>query len=92
MECSYCWLAYSGRFHADDVLACFLLRRLPEFQSATIVRSRDPAVLEQCDILVDVGAVYDPAKFRFDHHQRSFAETLGRAYKTKLSSAGLVYR
>eukprot|EP01079_Euglenida_sp_SAG-EU17-18_P009307 gene9307-8363_t len=28
--------------------------------SAEIVRSRDPAVLAQCDIVVDVGAVYDP--------------------------------
>ena len=33
-------------------------------------RTRDPAVLNTCDIVVDVGAVFDPDKKRFDHHQR----------------------
>ena len=33
-------------------------------------RTRDPALLDTCDIVVDVGGVYDPAKNRFDHHQR----------------------
>ena len=35
-------------------------------------RSRDPLELEKCDIVVDVGGVYDVAKNRFDHHQRFF--------------------
>lgn len=34
------------------------------------IRTRDPAVLDTCDVVVDVGGVYDPAKNRFDHHQR----------------------
>ena len=29
---------------------------------------------------------------RFDHHQREFNTTFGDAWKTKLSSAGLVYK
>jgi hypothetical protein len=29
---------------------------------------------------------------RYDHHQRGFVETLNENYKTKLSSAGLVYK
>ncbi|KAJ8608162.1 hypothetical protein CTAYLR_010301 [Chrysophaeum taylorii] len=70
-----------------------MLKMVPEFESASVVRTRDPAVLERCDVVVDVGGVYEPAKRRFDHHQRGFEETmteLGRS--TKLSSAGLAYR
>jgi len=39
-------------------------------QNAEIVRTRDQTVLDTCDIVVDVGGVYDPKKERFDHHQR----------------------
>ena len=35
-----------------------------------IVRSRDPAVLKGCDIVVDVGGEYNPDTHRYDHHQR----------------------
>jgi uncharacterized UPF0160 family protein len=48
--------------------------------------------LNGCDIVVDVGAVYDPAQQRYDHHQRGFTEVLGLGFTTKLSSAGLVYK
>ncbi len=52
-----------------QALACFMLRLLPEYKNATIVRTRDPAVLATCNIVVDVGGVYDPATHRYDHHQ-----------------------
>ena len=45
-----------------------------------------------CDIVVDVGAVYDEAAQRFDHHQRGFTEVFGHGFETKLSSAGLIYK
>ncbi|KAI3643450.1 hypothetical protein MP228_013005 [Amoeboaphelidium protococcarum] len=87
---------HSGTFHADESLACWMLKQTKEFADAEIVRSRDPSVLDRCDILVDVGGVYDPAKHRYDHHQREFNEFMsigGTDYKvTKLSSAGLIYR
>jgi len=67
---------HSGSFHVDEALACFILKQLPEYKDATIIRSRDPQVLSTLDILVDVGAEYDPARNRFDHHQRGFTETL----------------
>ena len=57
-----------------------------------VVRTRDPSTLEKCDIIVDVGATYDPQVHRYDHHQRGFEETFGRGYSTKLSSAGLIYK
>jgi len=88
---------HNGTFHCDEVMACYLLKLLPEYKDAEIVRSRDPAVLDACDIVVDVGGVFDAAKLRFDHHQRSFDESMHSLsaakypWKTKLSSAGLVY-
>ena len=61
---------HDGKFHCDEVLACYMLRRLPEYCDAEIKRSRDPAVLADCDVVVDVGGVYDPAIHRYDHHQK----------------------
>ena len=55
-------------------------------------RTRDSNILDTCDIVVDVGAVYDESKQRFDHHQRGFMEVFGHGFTTKLSSAGLVYK
>ncbi|KAI8981801.1 metal-dependent protein hydrolase [Mycotypha africana] len=83
---------HSGHFHCDEALAVSLLKRTKEFANANLVRTRDPAKLAECDIVVDVGGVYDPAIHRYDHHQRGFTETFTEAHKTKLSSAGLVYK
>ncbi|XP_051931619.1 UPF0160 protein MYG1, mitochondrial [Hippocampus zosterae] len=87
---------HNGTFHCDEVLACFFLRQLPEYKNAEIVRTRDPAQLACCDIVVDVGGEFDPQRHRYDHHQRTFAETFhslrpDKPWVTKLSSAGLVY-
>ncbi|XP_063382452.1 MYG1 exonuclease [Cydia fagiglandana] len=89
---------HDGVFHCDEVLACFMLKQLPQYKDAEIVRTRDPEKLKTCDIVVDVGAEFDHESKRYDHHQREFNETLsslrpefGDKYKIKLSSAGLVY-
>jgi len=86
---------HDGAFHCDEVLACSLLKMLPLYQNAEIVRSRNQGKLSECDIVVDVGGVYDASKHRYDHHQRDFHETMSslanKKWKTKLSSAGLIY-
>jgi len=86
---------HDGPFHADEVLACVLLKQLDEYKNAEIVRSRDMKIIENCDIVVDVGAKFDPENKRFDHHQLDFTETMRSLnllnFDTKLSSAGLVY-
>jgi len=74
-------VTHSGPFHADDVTAVALLRTFRDPQ-LDVVRSRDPADWARGDIVVDVGAVYDPATGRFDHHQES--------YTGPLSAAGMV--
>jgi uncharacterized UPF0160 family protein len=82
---------HSGQFHADECLACALLSMTKEFENSIIVRSREPEILAQCHIQVDVGGKYEPLKYLFDHHQKGFEETFPN-YKTKLSSAGLIYK
>ena len=69
---------HSGCFQADEALGVWLLRRLEKFggPSAPIVRSRDPAVLDSLPVVIDVGGSYDHEKFRYDHHQRGFFETV----------------
>ncbi|KII94340.1 hypothetical protein PLICRDRAFT_171993 [Plicaturopsis crispa FD-325 SS-3] len=83
---------HNGTFHCDEALAVFLLRRTATYANADLKRTRDPAVLDTCDIVVDVGAVYDDSKRRYDHHQRGFTEVFGHGFGTKLSSAGLIYK
>ncbi|KAG8881807.1 hypothetical protein FRB98_004119 [Tulasnella sp. 332] len=83
---------HNGTFHCDEALAVYLLRQTPAYQNADLTRTRDPKVLDACDIVVDVGAVYDPEKLRFDHHQRGFEHSFENGFGTKLSSAGLIYK
>ena len=96
---------HSGAFQADEALGVWLLRQLPQYANATLVRSRDPEKLAPLTIVIDVAGVYDHEKLRYDHHQRGFFETFdgkpGAAtgpenatgvYKTKLSASGLVYK
>ncbi|GAM20520.1 hypothetical protein SAMD00019534_036950 [Acytostelium subglobosum LB1] len=83
---------HSGSFHADEALACFMLKQTNKYKDAQIIRSRDAAVVDKADVAVDVGAVYDLNRNRFDHHQAGFTETFDEQHETKLSSAGLVYK
>lgn len=85
-------ITHSGTFHADEALAVSLLRKLPRFASAPLTRTRDAATIDSGSIVVDVGAVYDAANNRFDHHQRGFEEVFDANHSTKLSSAGLVWK
>lgn len=72
-----------------------MLKRLGQFSDYQVLRTRDSAALEKCDIVVDVGGVYDHSKKRYDHHQKGFNETMQSLgvldFNTKLSSAGLIY-
>ena len=79
---------HSGPFHADDAFACAALRLL--FPEAEVLRTRDQAVLDSCDIVLDVGGVHDAGTLRFDHHQRGGAGT--RENEIPYASAGLIWR
>lgn len=83
---------HDGSFHCDEALAIGMLKILPRFANANVLRTRNPELLSNCNIVVDVGAKYDPESNLFDHHQREFTGALGDGYQTKLSSAGLIYK
>ncbi len=55
---------HNGAFHCDEALACAILKTLPQYKEAEIVRTRDQAILDTCDIVVDVGGVFDHEKKR----------------------------
>ncbi|KAL7443382.1 hypothetical protein ACHAXH_007518 [Discostella pseudostelligera] len=88
---------HSGTFQADEALGVWLLRQTPTYRHAKVVRSRDEAVLNNCDIVLDVGGIYDHSKLRYDHHQRGYDEKFvpkkgTKERCTKLSASGLIYR
>ena len=66
---------HSGAFQADEALGVYMLRLLPQYQQAALMRSRDPEVLKPLTIVIDVAGTYDHAQLRYDHHQRGFFET-----------------
>ncbi|XP_071576247.1 MYG1 exonuclease-like [Temnothorax nylanderi] len=87
-----------GSFYCSGVFACALLKLLPQYKDASIVRSRNPSVLDACDIVVNVGGEYDPSRNRYDSRMKEFQESMGTVMKNpgynwteKLSSAGLIY-
>ncbi|CAH8833732.1 unnamed protein product [Trichobilharzia szidati] len=87
---------HDGRFHADEVLACAMLKHLPEYANADIIRTRDASILSTCDIVVDCGGVFNAENHLYDHHQRGFTLTYKDFFPKsdwdiKLSSAGLIY-
>ncbi len=60
---------HHGTFHCDEILAVSMLRQLPEYTNAELVRTRDQSKLDECDIVVDVGGEFNPDRHRYDHHQ-----------------------
>jgi uncharacterized UPF0160 family protein len=85
-----CIVTHNGTHHADEALAVYLLKQLPKFADYKVIRTRDPEIIKQGSIVVDVGAVYE-APTRLDHHQREFDTKWPGCTITKLSSAGLVW-
>lgn len=79
---------HNGPFHADEVFATVVLQKI--FPNAELVRSRDLDVLNACDIVYDVGGVYDQEQNRFDHHMADF--DIRYENGIKLSSLGLVWK
>ena len=88
---------HDGVFHCDEVLSCVMLRLLPRYRDAAILRTRDQASLDECAVVVDVGGEFDPARRRYDHHMVDFSMTMKELSegtinaKTIVSSAGLVF-
>jgi uncharacterized UPF0160 family protein len=83
-------VTHNGQFHADEVVAIMMLREV--FTDTKIIRSRDPDVISDGQIVVDVGSIYDPMNNKFDHHQKGCNESMDNKKKIPMSSAGMVYK
>lgn len=73
-------VTHNGMFHADDVFAIALVKmmRLPGYRK--VVRTRDPALMEGAEYVIDVGCKYDGEKY-FDHHQKEGCPTFADGQK-----------
>lgn len=83
---------HDGRFHADEIFAIATLLLWAEKKNFTlnIIRTREEAKIDEADIVVDVGGIYDPEKKRFDHHQK---EGAGNHYNNvPYASFGLIWK
>ena len=80
---------HDGKFHTDELVAIALIAHCFGHQCKfQVIRSRDPKILEQCDIVLDVG--YKNHGKYFDHHGRDFNE-LHPGTKFKLAATGIVW-
>ena len=87
---------HSGVFHADEVLASLLIKFHPKYPKSCVIRTRNEKILNECDIVCDVGGIINPEKNRFDHHMSDFKEVFDenneKFKEIKLSSAGLIFK
>jgi uncharacterized UPF0160 family protein len=79
---------HDGVFHADDVAATAVLELV--YGEVHFVRTRETKTLASCEVVFDVGGVYDPSTKRFDHHQKDHPEP--RANGVKYASFGLLWK
>lgn len=97
---------HNGRFHADEVMAAAILAKLfnealPRhdfcFTWELLRLDRHDPLLQEAEILIDIGREYDPARGRFDHHQKGGAgkrmqvRVGGELEDVTFSTCGLVW-
>ena len=70
---------HNGRFHADEVMATAILSEIFEIE---VVRTRDAKILDELDIVYDVGGG------KFDHHG---VEKVYREDKIPYAACGLIW-
>lgn len=83
-------VTHNGLFHADEAFGIAFLSLLLGSEMR-VVRTRNPAQIEQADVALDVGGVYNNAKLLYDHHQRDFTE-VHEDTSVKLAACGLIWR
>ena len=81
-------VTHSGNFHADDVFSIAALKLI--YPSFKLMRTRELDIINNADIVIDVGGEYDADTGRFDHHQRGGAGN--RENGIPYSSFGLMWQ
>ena len=86
-------VTHDGSFHADEVFATACLKiyyKNIKNRRVKVIRTRNSKIIENADIVYDVGNIYDPKKKRFDHHQKDGAGKRGNG--VMYSSFGLIWK
>lgn len=83
-------VTHSGGFHADDVFGVATLQLLLAGNEIEVIRTRDPETIQSGDYVLDVGGVYNPVTYRFDHHQTGGAGK--RENGIPYASVGLIWK
>lgn len=79
-------VTHDGPFHCDDVFSAVILRQVC---GKNIRRTRAQHQIQNADIVFDVGGVYNPEQYKFDHHFKARPKRLtGESY----SSFGLIWK
>jgi uncharacterized UPF0160 family protein len=93
------YLTHSGLFHADEVAGYVIARKagiVANFLRTDKDTAQNMAAIDQGETLLvaDILGVYDPAKFRFDHHQQRPGQTpeLYRGNGIPYATAGLLWK
>jgi uncharacterized UPF0160 family protein len=83
------FVTHNGTFHADDIFATATLSILLD-GNIKVIRTRDEKWFKKGDFVYDVGGEYDPARNRFDHHQKGGAGA--RENGVPYAAFGLVWK
>lgn len=83
-------VTHNAGFHADDVFGVATLMLLLGKDNVEVIRSRDQAIIDSGDYVLDVGNIYDPEFNKFDHHQAGGAGL--RENGIPYASFGLIWR
>ena len=84
-------VTHNGLFHADEAFGTAFLSLLLGSEEVRVVRSRNPAQIEQADVALDVGGLYDNDGLRYDHHQKDFLD-VHEGTSIKLAACGFIWR
>jgi uncharacterized UPF0160 family protein len=83
-------VTHDAKFHADDVFGVATLFLLLGKGNVEVIRTRDEALIQSADYVLDVGRISDPEKKRFDHHQIGGAGK--RENGIQYASFGLIWK
>ncbi len=82
-------VTHDSTFHADDIFATAALSLLLDGK-IEVIRTRDEKIIQSADYVYDVGGEHDPARNRFDHHQKGGAGS--RENGIPYAAFGLVWK
>lgn len=83
-------VTHNGAFHADEIFAVATVMLAFADKKIFVIRTRDENVINDADLVVDVGGIYNRELKRFDHHQTDGAGK--RQNGVSYASFGLVWK